>query len=62
MLKLRMGYNNHLNANLNTDTGKNFGGLSGGLGIYWKSFRFDYAVSNFGSLGIVHRIGIHGRI
>lgn len=61
-LRVRLGYNHTLHQDLETNSTaqSNFGGVSGGLSIYWKSFRFDYAYSNFSDLGNVHRFGISG--
>ena len=63
-LRLRLGYNHTLHQDLETNSTAqgNFGGVSGGLAIYWKSFRFDYAFSNMQDLGNIHRFGISGRI
>ena len=58
-LRVRLGYNNRLRSDLDDDrlqeTG--FTGMSGGLGIYVKNFRIDYAMSDFGLLGTTHRFG-----
>jgi hypothetical protein len=62
MLRLRLGYNNNLHSGFNDISSSKFGGVSGGLGIYWKSFRFDYAYSNFSALGTIHRFGITGSL
>ncbi len=64
-LRLRLGYDHDVHSGLdleNETTGKKFGGLAGGLGIYWKDYRFDYAYSNYGGLGNVHRFGIRGTL
>jgi hypothetical protein len=63
-LRLRLGYNHSLHQDLETSATAqgNFGGVSGGMAIYWKSFRFDYAYSNLQDLGSVHRFGISGYI
>ena len=57
-LRLRLGYNNDLHSGFSETADGKFAGVSGGFGIYWKNFRFDYAYSNFSSLGAIHRIGI----
>jgi hypothetical protein len=62
LLRLRLGYNNDLHSSVETTTDVKFGGVSGGLGIYWRQFRFDYAYSNYGALGSTNRIGITGTI
>ncbi len=63
-LRLRLGYNHTLHQDLETGSTSqgNFGGVSGGLAIYWKSFRFDYAYSNLQDLGSIHRFGVSGSI
>lgn len=61
-LRLRLGYDNRLHSDLKTTTDEKFGGLSAGAGFYWRTLRFDYAYSNFSSLGSIHRIGIVGTI
>jgi hypothetical protein len=63
-LRLRLGYSHALHQDLETSSTAqtNFGGISGGLSIYWKAFRFDYAYSNFSDLGNIHRFGISGSI
>jgi long-subunit fatty acid transport protein len=62
MLRLRVGYDYDLQEGLSNETDRKFGGISAGAGINWKSFRFDYAYSNFSVLGNVHRFGISGTI
>jgi len=62
LLRLRLGYNNGLNRNFAETGNEKFGGISGGLGIYWKNMRFDYAYSSFSLLGGVHRFGITGSL
>jgi Type IX secretion system protein PorV len=61
-VRLRIGYNNRLNSDLKTIEESNFGGLSGGLGIYVNKFRFDYSYSNFNLLGNTHRFGFSGTL
>ncbi len=60
MLRLRLGYNNDLHSGLGSTTQDKFGGLSGGFGVNWKNYRFDYAFSNMSALGSVHRVGVYG--
>ena len=62
ILRLRLGYNNALRDGLSTTNDVKFAGVSGGFGVIVKSFRFDYAYSNFGLLGATHRFGIMGYI
>jgi len=61
-LRLRLGYDNQLHSDLKALEESEFGGLSGGLGIYVKSFRFDYSYSNYNLLGNTHRFGLTGVI
>ncbi len=61
-LRLRLGYNNDLHSGFSETIDGKFAGISGGVGINWKNFRFDYAYSNFSSLGAIHRIGIYSII
>ncbi len=62
MLDLRLGYNNDLRSSLETTSETGFDGISGGLGITWQQFRFDYSYSSYGLLGSTHRVGITGAI
>lgn len=62
LLRLRLGYNNALNRNFAETGNEKFGGISGGLGVYWKNLQFDYAYSSFSLLGGVHRFGITGSL
>jgi len=60
IIKLRLGYNNDINRSVKPLGGRNFGGISGGLGILWKKFRLDYAYSAYGDLGSQNRLGLTG--
>jgi len=62
MLRLRLGYNNALRDGLNTTNDVKFSGVSAGFGLLWRTFRFDYAYSDFGMLGSTHRFGFMGYI
>lgn len=57
-IRLRLGYDNALNSDLKTIDANQFGGVSGGMGIYFGKYRFDYAYSNYNLLGNTHRFGI----
>jgi len=61
-LRLRLGYNYELQQNLQSAADNKFGGVSGGAGIYWKKYRFDYSYSNYNFLGSVHRFGVWGTL
>jgi len=59
VLRLRLGYDNAQHQDLETP-GAKFSGVSLGFGLFWRTYRFDYAFSSFGDLGTAHRIGIQG--
>ncbi|RMG65415.1 MAG: hypothetical protein D6715_08560 [Calditrichaeota bacterium] len=59
-VKFRLGYNNEVNDNVRPLGRRGFGGMTAGLGIAWKSFRFDYAYSAYGELGSQNRLAISG--
>ncbi|KAA3615576.1 MAG: hypothetical protein D8M58_15380 [Calditrichaeota bacterium] len=61
-VRLRIGYDNRLHTDLKTIEESDFGGLSGGFGIYINSFRFDYSYSNYNLLGNTHRFGFSGTL
>lgn len=60
IIKLRLGYNNEVNRDVKPLGGRNFGGVSAGLGILWNKFRLDYAYSTYGDLGSQNRLGVSG--
>jgi hypothetical protein len=60
MLRLRLGYENELHRDLDTDVSDNFAGVSLGFGLNWNDYRFDYSFSSMGALGSVNRFGIFG--
>jgi hypothetical protein len=64
MLRLRLGYDNDIHGDMDIDaeSGVNFGGVTLGLGLLWKRYRFDYGFYSYHLLGTVHRIGINGSI
>jgi len=62
VIKLRIGYDNGINQSVQSLGGRNFGGVSAGLGINWKNFRLDYAFSNYGDLGTQNRLGVTGSL
>jgi len=59
VIRLRLGYENEIHRDL-LDTGSDFAGVSMGIGLYWKDYRFDYGYSSYGVLGGTHRFGIYG--
>ncbi len=60
LIRLRLGYENEINHDLNTGQGSGFPGVSMGFGLHWKDYRFDYGYSSYGDLGGTHRFGIYG--
>jgi hypothetical protein len=61
IFRLRLGYDNQQHQDLETP-GTKFSGVSLGFGLFWSTYRFDYAFSSFGDLGTAHRIGIQGSL
>ena len=61
-LRLRLGYNNRKHQDLSATNESEFGGVSGGLGIYFGNYRFDYAYSNYNLLGNTHTFGLYGTL
>ena len=61
-LRLRLGYDNRLHKDLKAREASEFGGVSGGIGIFVKKFRIDYSYSNYNLLGNTHRFGITGNL
>ena len=61
-LRLRLGYDNDLHADVESTDDYRFGGVSLGFGIYIKNFRIDYAYSNYGALGGISRFGLFGTL
>lgn len=59
-VKFRIGYDNGINQSVKPLGGRNFGGLSAGLGVSVSSFRLDYAFSTYGDLGSQNRLGLTG--
>jgi len=57
-VRLRIGYNNKLRQDLSVGSTLGFSGISGGLGLELKKFKFDYAFSSLGVIGIQHQLSI----
>ncbi len=57
-LQLRFGYDNARRQDLKIGTSSGLAGLSAGLGITVKEYRFDYAISSLGKVGELHRISV----
>lgn len=61
-LFLRVGWTT-FGENFKTESDKdNLAGFSGGFGLLWRNYRFDYAYSSFADLGSVHRLTISGQL
>jgi hypothetical protein len=61
-LRLRIGYDNDLHTDVESNDEYRFGGVSVGFGIYFKKLRIDYAYSNYGALGGISRFGLFGTL
>lgn len=57
-VRLRVGYNNKLRNDLSVGSTLGLSGISGGLGIALNKFKFDYAFSSFGVIGIQHQFSV----
>ncbi|NOX37100.1 MAG: PorV/PorQ family protein [Calditrichaeota bacterium] len=60
VIKLRFGYQNDVNQNVKPLGGRNFAGVTAGLGIVWRGFRLDYGYSSWGDLGSQNRLTVTG--
>lgn len=58
-LRLRLGYNNQVRSDVAFGSSKGVGGLSAGIGILVKEYRFDYAFNSLSRLGAQHRITLN---
>ncbi|RMG29829.1 MAG: hypothetical protein D6732_17200 [Methanobacteriota archaeon] len=59
-VKFRLGYDNGVNRNVKPLEGRSFGGVSAGVGIFWRNFRLDYAFTTYSDLGSLNRLAISG--
>lgn len=57
-VRLRAGYNNKLRDDLSVGGALGLSGVSGGLGLELKKFKFDYAFSSLGVIGIQHQLSV----
>ena len=57
-VRLRAGYNNKLREDLSVGGSLGLSGISGGLGLELKKFKFDYAFSSLGVIGIQHQLSV----
>ncbi len=59
-IRLRLGYQNDVNQSTRPLSGRNFSGISAGIGIHWRQLWFDYSYVSYGDLGGLNRFGITG--
>ncbi len=57
-VRLRAGYNNKLRDDLSVGGALGLSGISGGLGFEFNKFKFDYAFSSLGVVGIQHHLSV----
>ncbi|MGQ9805993.1 MAG: type IX secretion system protein PorQ [Chlorobiales bacterium] len=57
-VRLRAGYNNKLRDDLSVGGALGLSGVSGGLGLEFNKFKFDYAFSSLGVIGIQHQLSV----
>jgi hypothetical protein len=55
---LRVGYDLAMRDLHTCSTSDEFAGLSGGVGVRWREYSFDYAVTSYAALGMTHRLGV----
>lgn len=58
IINLRIGYENQRRRELAPDTQPRVSGFSGGAGVIINTLRVDYALSSYGTMGNLHRIGV----
>ncbi|MCX7880543.1 MAG: type IX secretion system protein PorQ [Ignavibacteria bacterium] len=58
-INLRLGYDNNIRKYSTHSKDKQLSGFSGGLGIKFKDFNFDYAISQVGVSAIFHRFSVY---
>jgi len=57
-VSLRLGYNNALHNDVKSGDSAAMAGASAGLGILYRAFHFDYAISSWGAIGSLHQFSI----
>lgn len=60
-LRLRLGYDNRVRQDVPFGQSKGLSGLSGGLGVLVKDYRFDYSFSSLDQIGAVHRVSVNAK-
>lgn len=58
-LRLRLGFNNRVREDVAYGQSKGLAGLSAGLGLVLKDYRFDYAFNSLDRLGGYHRVSVN---
>ena len=58
-LRFRFGYNNRIREDVSFGQSKGLGGLSAGIGVLVKDYRFDYAFNSLARVGGLHRISLN---
>lgn len=58
IINLRVGYEHQRRRELAPDTQPRISGFSGGVGVVISALRVDYALSSYGTVGNLHRIGV----
>lgn len=57
-INLRVGYDNQIRNFATSDENKGLSGLSGGVGLLFEDFNFDYAYSEYGGSIALHRFSL----
>lgn len=57
-IRLRAGYDNQIRGFASSDENKGLAGLSGGLGLNFEDFNFDYAYAEYGASQGIHRFSL----
>lgn len=57
-VRLRVGYNNKARQDLSVGGSLGLSGVSAGLGVALQKFKFDYAFSSLGAIGVQHQLSV----
>lgn len=57
-IEARVGLNNFLRRNVKGENSAGLSGISFGMGINYMSFKFDYALTSWGSVGMLHQLAL----
>ena len=58
-VRLRLGYNNRTRQDVPFGTTKGLSGFSGGVGVLFGGYRFDYGFNPLGRIGGLHRVTVN---